>query len=533
MKTKNARRRAALTLAIAAGLLGGAHDARAVAVSANGLGQVLLYPYYTVNRGNQTLLSVVNTTNRVKAVRIRFHEARNGRDVLNFNIYLSAYDTWVASVYADMQSSVEPARLITTDQSCAVPSVTTSAFPTGVPFRNYQYTGANQDFPSSMTSSMGSLARTREGFVEIIEMGELQTGAGPLQLAEEATPVASTGVPANCAAFLAASLPPTSPPGFANNWSVNGAQNIDLPRGGIHGSWSIVNVAQGVMFSGPAHALTQFYTDASAPGALHWITGNVKPELSDASNGNGVARAETVLADGTRVAEQFALPTGGIDAVSLAMMQTRVMNEFVIEPALGAATEWVMTYPTKSFYVNPALSQPARLPFTDVFRDDGKARASLFTSVRDRVGRENVSPQGDCCGGICGVPPPCREGPQANNSANVMVFVANESERPQVTPILGAVVNEVADTIVTGTWFPVAAPQSGWASLSNGDPQNPGTENDNILVGPTTGNRYLGLPLIGFSVSRFVNGFVQPGVLANYSGAVPHRGELELMPNPQ
>jgi hypothetical protein len=526
MNARTTRRSAALGLAVAAAL-GGMADAHAVAVSHNGLGQVLLYPYYTVNGGNQTLISVVNTTNKVKAIRVRFAEARNGRDALTFNLYLSPFDTWTGAVFAQGDNPGDPARLITTDRSCTVPKADTSVFPTGVPFRNYQFSGSNVDHPNSLISTLSTLSRTREGYVEMIEMGELQTGSGPMQLAEEATPVGTTGIPANCDAFLAASLPPTNPPGFANNWSVNGAQNIDLPRGGVHGAFAIVDVADGIMVSGPATALTQFYTNDMAPGALHFTPDRAQPNLQDANNGSGTARADVVLADGTRVSETFNLPGGGIDAVSLALMQTRVMNEFVIETGLNAATEWVLTYPTKSFYVNPALGQPARAPFNNLFQDDGRAREGLLTRVRDRTGRANTHFQGDCCGDICGTPPPCRPQPNADNSANVLLFSLTEATGR--TPVLGAELNAVADQVLTGEWFFPNAPQSGWATLTYGNPI--GGAPTNILVGPNSGNRYAGLPVIGFAVQRFINANVQVGLLANYSGAVPHRGELELAPN--
>jgi hypothetical protein len=64
-----------LTAAVLAGLAGAAGiagSAQAVNVNPDGLGQVLLYPYYTTNNGNQTIVSVVNTTNQAKAVKVRF-----------------------------------------------------------------------------------------------------------------------------------------------------------------------------------------------------------------------------------------------------------------------------------------------------------------------------------------------------------------------------------------------------------------------------------------------------------------------------
>jgi len=74
-----------------------------VEVAADGFGQVLLYPYYTV-RGSphafNTLISIGNSTPDVKAVRLRFHEAREGAPVGDFNIYLNAYAVWTGAVFA-------------------------------------------------------------------------------------------------------------------------------------------------------------------------------------------------------------------------------------------------------------------------------------------------------------------------------------------------------------------------------------------------------------------------------------------------
>jgi len=83
-----------LTAAVLAGLAGAAGivgSAQAVNIDPDGLGQVLIYPYYTTNGGNVTLLSVVNTTDEAKAVKVRFKEGKNSREVLDFNLYMSAW----------------------------------------------------------------------------------------------------------------------------------------------------------------------------------------------------------------------------------------------------------------------------------------------------------------------------------------------------------------------------------------------------------------------------------------------------------
>jgi hypothetical protein len=71
-----------------------------VSVNHDGLGQALIYPYYTVrvvptgligsDAAYNSLLSVVNSTASAKAVKVRFLEGKNSREVLDFNLYLSA-----------------------------------------------------------------------------------------------------------------------------------------------------------------------------------------------------------------------------------------------------------------------------------------------------------------------------------------------------------------------------------------------------------------------------------------------------------
>ena len=89
--------RTSIATAIIAGF---ANPASAVNLNPNGIGQVLIYPYYTVNHQQQTLLSAVNTTSIGKAVKVRFLEGYNSREVLDFNLYLSKYDVWTAAVFS-------------------------------------------------------------------------------------------------------------------------------------------------------------------------------------------------------------------------------------------------------------------------------------------------------------------------------------------------------------------------------------------------------------------------------------------------
>jgi len=83
---------------VSAVLAAAAGSAHAVYVNQNGQGQALIYPYYTVQGGHNTYVSVVNTTSAVKVVKVRFREGKASAEVLDFNLYLSPNDVWTGAV---------------------------------------------------------------------------------------------------------------------------------------------------------------------------------------------------------------------------------------------------------------------------------------------------------------------------------------------------------------------------------------------------------------------------------------------------
>src|SRR6478609_4422439 len=111
------------TLAIAIATALGAASSSSVAVLLNprGTGQALIYPYFTVNH-QQTLVSVINTTARGKALKVRFREGYDGRDVANFNVYLGPYDSWVGAVFDASSNGTGAAAIATNDNSCTDPA---------------------------------------------------------------------------------------------------------------------------------------------------------------------------------------------------------------------------------------------------------------------------------------------------------------------------------------------------------------------------------------------------------------------------
>ena len=180
----NRKNLTAAVLAGLAGIAGIASTAQAVNLNPDGLGEVLLYPYYTTNDGNQTLITVVNTTGDAKATKVRFMESYNSREVLDFNLYLSPYDVWVAAI-ADggdlgYESQEGVPHLVVPDTSCTVPYLYGDFYNEDLSaglqqFLPYAYSGEFKDGGPEEEIG-GPLPRTAAGYFEIIEMGVLTDG---------------------------------------------------------------------------------------------------------------------------------------------------------------------------------------------------------------------------------------------------------------------------------------------------------------------------------------------------------------------
>jgi hypothetical protein len=81
-----------MTTAVLAGLSGACGIGEVNPMpSANSLGQVLLYPYYTVDGTERSA-----DADRNRAVRVRFLEGHTSREVLDFNLFLSPHDIWTS-----------------------------------------------------------------------------------------------------------------------------------------------------------------------------------------------------------------------------------------------------------------------------------------------------------------------------------------------------------------------------------------------------------------------------------------------------
>ncbi|MFT3790118.1 MAG: hypothetical protein QM741_03380 [Rudaea sp.] len=472
-------KRTSLTTAVIAGIAGVAgisNMASAVYLNQDGLGQVLIYPYYTVRGDNTTLLTVVNTTAQGKAVKVRFLEAYDSREVLDFNLYLSPHDVWTAGVVP----VGDGAGVWTNDNSCTVPTVPTGSAANAYPFQTYAYDGTIGDTDGGPTD----VDRTNEGYVELIEMGTVvNTDDGSL-----AAITHSAGVPANCAKVNAAW-------GDGGYWATSATADIAAPTGGLFGDGAIINVPGGTISGYAADAIDQFYVIAN-----HTAPGSLQPSIASATSTTSYVFAPSPSSTTpTLVTTTYA---AGIDAVSSLFTADWIYNEYWTAGGTAANSEWVVTFPTKRFYVDPdQTGGVAYQPFDAVF--DGVSCAPITLATYDReekspVGTVNFSPSPTHGNSLC-------------YEAQVVAF-----NQGTVKP---GVASAVLDSVLA-TNIPVPS-NNGWVGIDLYD----GATSTHYLPATYTtagANVFRGLPVTGFWVANLVNGNVD-GVLSNYSALFRHK----------
>ena len=466
-----------LVAAMMAAGIGAAGTASAVHVNPDGLGQVLLYPYYTTEAGWVTNIKVVNTTSQVKAVKVRFLEGMNSREVLDFNLYLSPFDEWAGAVV----NTASGAGLQTADTSCTAPKINGV-----VAFRNFEYV--------TDAAAFRGLDRTREGYVEIIEMANVISPT----LAAAATHV--SGTPADCPAIVTAA-------NTAGLFNTSPATTLTAPTGGLYGIENLVNRDAGAATMVDAVALENFWVSVGlAAGPHHTPPGSLSPSLenvqtaADVFNPNVVPPAFVAFNS-----------TTAVDNVSAILTHNTISNDYGIGADLLASTDWVVTFPTKRFYVNQI---PARAPFQQTWDTTTATSCDPITiSYFDR--EENTQDVGDDDFS----PTPPVPGLALCHEVNTVSIVTKGDTDPG---LFGAAFTNAKVELDAGFDY-------GWMRITFPGASAPGNAAI-VSDGTTTIN---GLPVIGFAMTQFVNNALDVGgttVLSNYGGSTVHKGTRLITP---
>lgn len=273
-----------------------------VELSADNQGQALIVPLWTVEAGNDTLVSVRNNSDWAVAVKVRIIDDFGG-EFAAFNLYLNDDDSWSGALTA----SSTGAELVTRDGSCLL-----SREPA-------------DDGDVIVLPPPGP----RSGYLEVIEMARL--------------PKSDLGAPVITRWPDCESLSERFATG---EWADDPSAGLIPPArdlGGISARVQIIDVAEGGMFSVPATVLDGF-TDI----VQHSPSDSPVPNLStghDANTETGFTESRVCNASGCRVLG-WARP---VEAVASVLLTRSLRGDIVLNPDIGGLTELVVTRPLKRF----------------------------------------------------------------------------------------------------------------------------------------------------------------------------------------
>ena len=285
----------------------------AVSINHEGMGELLLLPYYTVNNELNTLVSLTNTTDQSKAVKIIFNDAEAHVAVGVINVYLAPNDAWTWG----MVSSEEGAQVISTDKSCAPSFISplTLGLPDFVPIPRF------------------------EGSIEIYEMGALDPDNG---FGHDIT--FGGDEPFDCQQI-------------SDNWELDGVwanndSTVDLlpANGGLTATVSLVDVGNGINYSYDAIAIEGFYPEDTIIHTAPHV--DYLPSLKSADT------TSAVMSRGEHI--ETVWPTG-FEAISGILSKHQLAIDYSIEQGINAQTEVVLSFPTQAYHIEGSEPIP---PFT-------------------------------------------------------------------------------------------------------------------------------------------------------------------------
>lgn len=332
---------------------------------AGGVGHINLVPYYAVLGGFDTYLNLSNTdTRNGKAVKLRFRAADNGDTVFDMTVLLSPGDQWAAAITRDAATGLP--RLVHGDKSCTLPADVKQLFSTA------------RLNPSTQLSAADRAALAGVGSVELITMADIPPRTGPADPALFTAIRQVNGV-APCTASALAPLA-----NDALNYADAQAKGLEVPTTGLMTRWTLINVPRAVSYTGVATALeARAWPNGQAgygnivlspqTGLAVGSLASLRMQTTDPLLRGGLADNRNVLGSNLAgvpapVPARFSdlpdlstpyLPghlapnlAAGIAPrlqamdLSAALAVTSLGNEYVLNPAIQARTDWVITLPT-------------------------------------------------------------------------------------------------------------------------------------------------------------------------------------------
>ncbi len=354
----------------------------AVDVSGDGMGEVLIFPFFIADNGWDTYINVQAASRRTAvggpalSLRVVLREGRNGEIIDTFNTYATHRDgqsAWRAALYRNAQGQTW---LRVAEGQCLVDSA------------GQAHAGAGVELPVAATV----------GLIEVYSMAEPSRFLG---LEEEAP---------DCDELAA------NWDGPDGRWTMDPSDDRAFSSSNdISGQGTLINVQQGLSGVYRATALQNFNGDEVL---IHTDPGSLNPNLADAQPGviNGVLQPD------------------GITTVAGLLTTRALSNDVVALDEVAASTDWIISYPTSGYH--------AARPFTVEIGGESR-NCSSFAGYGSKPGPEepmvsvtvdqanNVffssSGDGTWRGSFGGhiftpAPPNTQEGVALCNAVNVLTF---------------------------------------------------------------------------------------------------------------
>lgn len=497
--------------ALAIGEIAGATAGSTMTYSADGIGHELVFPYFSVQGDNATLLNITNTdTANGKLVKVRFRGAANSDDLFDFQLLLSPGDVWTGSLTQNASTGV--ALLKTVDTSCTLPAAVRET-------AGSQFSTGRVD----PTPAKGSPTNeTREGYVEVLNMANIpvNTTTGSLY-----TTIKHVANKAPCdAAVLEAKLGSD----YAT-YAQAVAAGMTAPTGGLTGDWIILNQANTAAWSGSAHAIRAELPGGAIAAAnlVFWPQKFGDPLLATTTSqltGQAVT-ADPIFVNQVVKIQQYDLPdlstpyvaADGVGANAAAVRAnassalfavTTIKNQFVSTTDINAVTDFLFSQPTRRYAV--AVNYKAASSADNTLAV-GTAASAIYrtigaSSYYNAANTDLVNRQ--VCLNNLSVPAQNslfnREETTPGVGENPFVISPNDPGAPTVFRLCGetavASINAASDaspsalsaSVVRNNVLFAAGYENGWASFD-------------------TFNGGFGLPVLGASFIRASNGLVNYG----------------------
>lgn len=221
----------------------------------------------------------------------------------------------------------------------------------------------------------------------------------------------------------------------------------------------------------------------------------------------------------------------GREAVSAVLMRDTVQNEFILDAGTQSQTDWIVTFPTKHYFVGtgPGIAPANAAPFANNFHatNDGSCDfydTAVFNREEQIPGASNPVDSG--------LPPVTTVLSQICWQANVIPFsssslLASINSQPLVASLAAFVSNARSTSVAPGTpsLRGLQGP-NGWFMMKfNSASQVLRPVSAMLTIGgvpvpvPLGYGRHEGMPVIGTMLHNYLN----TGVASRYGGVIDHR----------